>query len=123
MVANGGHLVLTSNWGKSLVRLIGFVKRRVSTTTKITVANFEEVKAQLLLDIKVSVEMDEIPTLPYHQPRSDRYSLCACWILGNGEGRGTTVEIVAADDKRRLQLFLQGFYVVTFCPHRSFTKV
>ena len=61
LAANGGHLVLTSNWGKSLLRRMGFVKRRVSTTAKITVANFEQVKAQFLLDIKVSIEMDEIP--------------------------------------------------------------
>ena len=39
---------------------MGIVKRRVSTTAKITVANFEEVKAQFLLDIKVSGEMNEI---------------------------------------------------------------
>ena len=57
LAANDGHLVLRSNWGKSLLRRMGFVKRRVSTTAKITVVNFEEVKAQFLLDIKVSVEM------------------------------------------------------------------
>ena len=27
LAANGGHLVLTSNWGKSLLRRMGFVKR------------------------------------------------------------------------------------------------
>ena len=51
LAANGGHLVLTSNWGKSVLRQMGFVKRRVSTTAKISVANFGEIKAQFLLDI------------------------------------------------------------------------
>ena len=42
---NGGHIVLTSNWGKSLLRRMGFVKRKASTAAKISDSNFEELKA------------------------------------------------------------------------------
>ena len=40
---------------------MGFVKRRASTKAKISIENFEEVKAQFLLDIKAVVEMEDIP--------------------------------------------------------------
>lgn len=39
----------------------GIVKRRVSTKAKVSRENFEEVKAQYLLDIKAVVEMEDIP--------------------------------------------------------------
>ena len=82
----------------SILRRMGFVKRRVSTTAKISVANFEEVKAQFLLDIKVSVEMDEIPpALVINLDQTGiHYVPAGSWTM----------------DK-----------AVTFCPHSSFTKV
>ena len=40
---------------------MGYVKRRASTKAKVAVQDFKEVKAQFLLDIKVVIEMDEIP--------------------------------------------------------------
>ena len=58
---NGGHISVTKHWGKHLLTRMGFVKHRASTKAKITVPNFEEVKAEFLFDIKVLVEMDDIP--------------------------------------------------------------
>ena len=52
---------LTKHWGKHLFTHMDFVKRRASIKAKIRVPNFEEVKAQFLFNIKVLVEMDEIP--------------------------------------------------------------
>ena len=49
------------HWGKHLLTSMGFVKPKASTKTKITVQNFEEVKAQILVDIKVVAEIDKIP--------------------------------------------------------------
>ena len=37
------------------------MKRRASTKAKVAVQNFEEVKAQFLLDIEVVIEMEKIP--------------------------------------------------------------
>ena len=39
---------------------MGFIKRRVSTSAKISVTNFEEMKGQYVQDIKVNVEFDGI---------------------------------------------------------------
>ena len=60
--SNGGHITLTKHWAKHLLTRMGFVKRRASTKSKISVTNFEEVKTQYLLDIKSVVEMEEIPS-------------------------------------------------------------
>ena len=60
LALNGGHIALTKSWGKSLLKRMGFV-RRVSTSAKISVTNFEKKRRQYLDDIKVNVELDEIP--------------------------------------------------------------
>jgi len=62
--SDGGHILLTSNWGKSTLRCMGFVKTKVSTAAKVPVTNFKELKAQFLLDVNVSIEMDEIHHAP-----------------------------------------------------------
>ena len=58
---NGGPITITTNWAKSLLYRMGFVKRRGSTAIKMTVANFEAVKEQFLFDVKAVVEMEDIP--------------------------------------------------------------
>lgn len=116
LTANGGHLVLTKNWGKSILRRMGFVKRRASTAAKISVANFEEVKAQYLLDIKVSVEMDEIPpALVINLDQTGiHYVPAGSWTMEK-EG-ANRVEIVAADDKRQITAVLAGTLSGDFLP-------
>ena len=40
-----GPILITTNWAKSLLYHMGFVKRRGSTTMKITVNNFDSIKS------------------------------------------------------------------------------
>ena len=40
---------------------MGFVKWRASTKAKIDIDDFEAVKEKFLFDVKVAVEMEEIP--------------------------------------------------------------
>ena len=61
LASNGGHIVLGKPWAKYFLSRMGYVKRRGSTAAKVAVSNFEEVKQQFLLDIKVVVEIEEIP--------------------------------------------------------------
>ena len=61
LACNGGHIVLTKHWGKHLLARMGFIKRRASTKSKVTVEDFEAIKAQFLTDVKVIAEMNEIP--------------------------------------------------------------
>ena len=57
LVENGGPIMLTKNWARSLLCRLNFVKRRGSFAAKIMVKNFDEVKEQFLFDIKGVVEM------------------------------------------------------------------
>ncbi len=41
---------------------MGFVKRRASTKAKVTIEDFQKIKEQFLLDIKVIVQMENIPS-------------------------------------------------------------
>ena len=61
LASNGGHIVLSKHWDKHLLSCMGYVKCRASTKAKTTVQNFDEVKMQFPLDIKVVVEMEGIP--------------------------------------------------------------
>ena len=58
---NGGHISLAKTWAKYLMHRMGFVKRRASTKAKVSVSDFEALKAQFIYDIQVVVEMEEIP--------------------------------------------------------------
>ena len=61
LAENGGPIMITNNWAKSLLYRLNFVKQRGSSTSKMMVENFETVKEQFLLDIKAVVEMEAVP--------------------------------------------------------------
>ena len=61
LATNGGHIVLTKYWAKGLLTRMGFVKRRSTTTAKVNVSNFDEVRRQFLVDVKTIADMEEIP--------------------------------------------------------------
>ena len=99
LASNGGHIALLKHWGKHLLARMGFVKRRASTKAKIEIKNFEEVKAQFLLDIKVVCEMEEIPfdmVINWDQT-GIHYVPVGSWMMEK-EG-AKRIEIVAVDDK------------------------
>ena len=49
-------------WAKHLLSRMGYVKRRGSTAAKVAVSDFEERKQQFLLDVKIVVKLEEIPS-------------------------------------------------------------
>ena len=58
---NGGHITISRDWAKSLLCRMGCVKRRVSTSAKVTPQDFDERKEQFLYDANVLVNYEEIP--------------------------------------------------------------
>lgn len=59
---NGGHISLTKHWAKYLLECMGFVKRHASMKAKVSLPDFEWYKAQFVFDVKVLVEIEEIPS-------------------------------------------------------------
>lgn len=116
LACNGGHIVLTRDWGKSILRRMGFVKRRASTSAKVSVENFEVLKAQYLFDIKVIIEMEEIPyelVINWDQT-AIHYVPVGSWTMEK-EG-AQRVEIVGKDDKHQITAVLAGSLTGDFLP-------
>ena len=62
---NGGHtctcILLTRNWPKYLMECMRLVKRRGSTKAKVYVSDFDQLKSQVVFDVKAMLEMEEYP--------------------------------------------------------------
>ena len=53
LAKNSGHINLTRDWARSLLDRMGFVKRKANTKAKVSVEDFEKLKAQFLFDIEM----------------------------------------------------------------------
>ena len=53
LAKNGGNIIISKHWAKSLLARMGFVKKQVTTKAKVSVNEFEEHKVQFLFDAKV----------------------------------------------------------------------
>ena len=116
LACNGGHITLTKHWGKHLLHRMGFVKRKASTKSKITIQNFKDIKAQFLFDIKVAVEMDEIPhdLIINWDQTGIHYVPLQSWTMEKEESN--RVEIVAIDDKQQITAVFAASLTRNFVP-------
>ena len=57
----GGMIKLNKEWAKSILRRMGFTKRKANSKSKVLPTNFEEIKRNYLSDIQAVVEMEDIP--------------------------------------------------------------
>ena len=48
-----GYIEITKAWAKSLMKHIGYVKRKVSYAGKVTLSNFAELKEEFLADYQL----------------------------------------------------------------------
>ena len=61
LTEHGGHIEITKAWAKSLLKRMGYVKRKCSNAGKQSLAHFEEFKDEFLADVKAEVLMNDIP--------------------------------------------------------------
>ena len=116
LAENGGPITITSNWAKSLLYRMKFVKRRWSSMAKMTVANFEAVKEQFLIDINALVEMEDIPLELVINLDQTSISIVpgSTWTM---EAKGSKrVEIVGTGDKRQITAVFCGALSGEFLP-------
>ena len=59
--SHGGHIEITKSWAKSLLTRMGFVKRKCSTSGKLSIAQFDESKEIFLADVAAEVLFNNIP--------------------------------------------------------------
>lgn len=113
---NGGPITITNNWAKSLLYRMNFVKRRGSSTAKLTVANFEAVKEQFIIDVNAVVEMEEIPPQLVFNWDQTGISIVpgSSWTM---EAKGSKrVEIAGMGDKRQITAVFCGALSGEFLP-------
>ena len=108
LAENGGFIKLTLSWAYSLLKRMGFVKRKATTKSKLTLTEsaFKESKANYLQKIKKAVKDGKIPSdliINWDQtgikvvPSSE-------WTQ---EQRGAMrVEVAGVDDKRQITVTL-----------------
>ena len=61
LASNGGYITITKDWAKALLSRMGFVKRRASTSAKVSPQAFDEIKKQFLFDAQYFIAMEGIP--------------------------------------------------------------
>ena len=93
---------LNKEWARSVLRRMGFTKRRANSKSKILPDNFEEIKEQFLTDVQSVIDMEEVP--PSLVLNWDHTAMkivpSSQWTM---EKKGTKrVEIAAVDGKRQI---------------------
>ena len=61
LAESGGYIEITKAWAKSLMKCMGYVKRKASNAGKVTLSNFAEIKEEFLADISAEVLINDIP--------------------------------------------------------------
>lgn len=100
---NGGPISLKKNWANSLLSRMGLVKRKANTSvSKMTVEDFEKVKNQMLIDIKCTVVLEDIPPalIINWDQTAINYVPTSNWTMA--EVGAKQVEAVGVSDKRQI---------------------
>ena len=114
---NGGHVNLSKAWAKLLIKRMGFVKRKGTTSkSKDTVEDFERRKDDFLEQVRAIVVMEDIiPDLIVNWDQTALSIVPASrWTL---EKKGTKrVELIGINDKRQITAVFCGSLSGNFLP-------
>ena len=116
LAENGGPITIASNWTKSFLSRMNFVKRRGSSTAMVTVTNFEAVKEQFLIDVNAVVEIEDIPPELILNWDQTAISIVpgSTWTM---EAKGSKrVEIMGVGDKQQITAVFCGALTGEFLP-------
>ena len=119
----GGHIHLDLPWAYSLLKKMKFVNRKATTSrSKVTNSDFAELKRTFLMDVRNTVEMEEIPPeliLNWDQT-GVKIVPTSCWTMNvSGAKR---VEVTGLSDKRMITLVFCGSAVGEFLPPQIIYK-
>ena len=105
----GGPVILSRHWAKSLMCRMGFLKRQGTTKkTKMTVDNFNQEKTNFLVEMEVTVKMEDIlPEMVFNWAQTRIHPVPrSSWTM---EKKGAKcVECVGMTDKRQITVVFCG---------------
>ena len=113
---------MTKDWAKYLMECMGFVKRRASTKAKVSVSDFNQLKAQFVFDVKAVIKMEDIPcelVINWDQT-GIHYVPVSSWTMAK-EG-SKRVEIAGIDDKRQITAVFGSTMSGDFVPPQLINK-
>ena len=92
---------LNKEWAQSILRRMGFTKRKANSKSKVLPENFDEIRDQFLTDIRSVIEMDDVPpsmVINWDHTAMKIVPSMNWTVEKNGTKR---VEIAGIDDKRQ----------------------
>ena len=106
LACNKGHINISKAWAKSLLRQMGYCKRKGTNVGKVSVSCFEDIKEIFLVDITAEVLMNDIPDdliinwdqTPLHLVPTSQ------WTMHQAGDR--IIPIANCDDKRQITAVL-----------------
>ena len=106
LAENGGHIMINKSWARYLLQCVNYVKRKTCSKAKVTVLNFDELKANFLCDIKATAEKEEIPPLLIinWDHISLKYVPSSSWTMA--EEGSKCVDLAGIDDKCQITAVL-----------------
>ena len=102
LLENGGHIQITKDWAKSLLRHMNYVKCKGSNAGKTTPSQFSELKAEFLADIQAEVVMNEVPIDLIFNWDQTGLQLVPTGQWTMNEAKAKRVMIANSDDKRQI---------------------
>ena len=116
LVSNGGYINLTDNWAKSLQNWMGFVKRKASSSAKITPEEFDQQKKNFLRDIRNVINMDQIPSELIVNFNLTGISYVSALSYTMEKEGATRVKVTGKDDRIQITLVFAGSLSGDFLP-------
>ena len=116
LACNGGGIELTKDWAKSLMKRMGFSKRKATTKSSLSQFDFDKVREIYLNDVASIVLLEEIPlSLIINWVQTGTHFVPASqWTM---EVKGShRVEVAGLNDKRQITVVLAGTASGTFLP-------
>ena len=96
------NIHLNKEWARSVLRRMGYTKRRACSKSKVSPDNFREIKEQFLIDVEAVIDMEEVPpslVVNWHHTAM-KIIPSSQWTMEKG---GTKrVEIAGVEDKRQI---------------------
>ena len=99
LAVNSGHVVLTKEWARYVLKRMGYVKQKSHSKAKVTPTYFTQLQSNILVDIRAIVEMEEGPPVNWDFTRL-KYVPVSAWTMAK-EGL-KQVDISGIDDKSQI---------------------
>ena len=115
---NGGHILLSGSWAYSLLKRMGYVQRKASTKSKVSLSKmeFEVVKKAYLNKIKAAVVDGKIPPELIINFDQSGVNIVPSSQWTQAEKGSTRVEVSGYDDKRQITITVAGTLSGEFLP-------